>query len=91
MADHTITLTDLQVKSLSTITNDIGAWITGITTDRALVASKEIAKINMQHCNANNINIATGLDAQVIQAFSLGCVKTSAEQNASAPTGIITG
>ena len=47
MADHTITLTDLQVKSLSTITNDIGAWITGITTDRALVASKEIAKINI--------------------------------------------
>ena len=45
----------------------------------------------MQYCNANNIEIATGLDAQVLQAFSLGCVKTSAEQNADAPTNIITG
>ena len=91
MADHTITLTDQQVKCLSTITPDVGAWITKITTDRALVASKEIAKINMQYCNANNIEVATGLDAQVLQAFSLGCVKTSAEQNADAPTNIITG
>ena len=89
MANHTITLTDLQVKCLSTITNDVGAWITGITTDRALAASKEIAKINMQYCN--NVSIATGLDAQVLQAFSLGCVKTAAEQNEAALTGIITG
>ena len=88
MADHTITLTDLQVKCLSTITNDVGAWITEITTDRALIASKEIAKINMQYCNENNIEIATGLDAQVLQAFSLGCVKTSAEQNADATKNI---
>ena len=88
MADHTITLTDQQVKCLSTITNDVGAWITKITTDRALVASKEIAKINMQYCNENNIEIATGLDAQVLQAFSLGCVKTSAEQNADATKNI---
>ena len=91
MANHTITLTDLQIKCLSTITPDVGAWITKITTDRALVASKEIAKKNMQYCNANNIEIATGLDAQVLQAFSLGCVKTSAEQNADAPTDNITG
>ena len=91
MADHTITLTDQQVKCLSTITPDVGAWITKITTDRALVASKEIAKINMQYCNANNIEIATGLDAQVLQAFSLGCVKTAAERNEAALTGIITG
>ena len=88
MADHTITLTDQQVKCLSTITNDVSAWITKITTDRALVASKEIARINMQYCNENNIEIATGLDAQVLQAFSLGCVKTSAEQNADATKNI---
>lgn len=88
MADHTITLTDQQVKCLSTITPDVGAWITKITTDRALIASKEIAKINMKYCNANNIEIATGLDAQVLQAFSLGCVKTSAEQNADATKNI---
>ena len=91
MANHTITLTDLQVKCLSTITNDVGAWITGITKDRALAASKEIAKINMQYCNSNNVSIATGLDAQVLQAFSLGCVKTAAERNEAALTGIITG
>ena len=42
----------------------------------------------MQYCNANNIEIATGLDAQVLQAFSLGCVKTSAEQNADATKNI---
>ena len=89
MPNYTITITDLEKKCLGTITSDVGSWITGITTDRALVAAKQISKLNVRHCNANDITIATGRDAQVIQAFSLGVVKTAAqidtEANANLP------
>jgi hypothetical protein len=33
----------------------------------------------MAHCNANGITIATGEDAQITQAFTLGVVKTLKE------------
>ena len=36
------------------------------------------------HCNANNIAIAVGEDAQIIQAYELGVVKTQAERAAEA-------
>ena len=38
--------------------------------------------LNTAHCNANNIQIATGEDAQVAQAFSLKVVKTAKEREA---------
>jgi len=36
----------------------------------------------MEHCNANGIAIATGVEAQVKQAYDLGVVKTVVQQNA---------
>jgi len=46
---------------------------------RARIAKEEILKLNMDHCNSNGITIATGEDAQVTQAFTLGVVKTAKE------------
>ena len=88
MPNYTITITDLEKKCLDTITSDVGSWITGITTDRALVAAKEISKLDVRHCNANSIGIATGRDAQVLQAFSLGVVKTAAQRNAESDANL---
>tara|TARA_B100001113_G_C20767504_1_gene473749 strand:- start:326 stop:595 length:270 start_codon:yes stop_codon:yes gene_type:complete len=82
MANYTITITDLEKKCLDTMTSDVGSWITELTIDRASVAAKGISKLNILHCNANDITIATGRDAQVLQAFSLGVVKTAAQRNA---------
>ncbi len=88
MPNYTITITDLEKKCLDTMTSDVGSWITGITTNRALVAAKEISKLDVRYCNANGITISTGRDAQVIQAFDLGVVKTAAQRNAEADANL---
>ena len=74
MADYTVTLTDTQVKSLETVMVDIDDWITNAATNRARIAKEDILAINMKHCNANGITLATGEDAQVQQAYDLNVV-----------------
>jgi len=75
MADYTITLTDTEVKAMKTVMVDIDEWITNAATNRARIAKEDILAINMAHCNANNIALATGEDAQVQQAYDLKLVE----------------
>ena len=80
MADYTITLTDTQVKCLESVMVDLDDWITNAATSRADVAQADIIKKLVEHCNANDITIATGVAAQVTQAYDLGVVsKATAE------------
>ena len=72
--DYTITLTDTQTKSMEYITPDVDEWITNATVNRARKAKQEIISKLVAHCNANSIAIATGEDAQVTQAYTLGVV-----------------
>ena len=74
MADYTVTLTDTQVKALETVMVDIDDWITNAATNRARIAKEDILAINMKHCNANGITLATGEEAQVQQAYDLNLV-----------------
>ena len=80
--DYTITLTDTEKKSMDYITTDIDDWITNAAQNRARIAKEEIISLNTKHCNANDIAIAVGEDAQVTQAYDLGVVKTQAERDA---------
>ena len=80
--DYTITLTDTEKKSMDYITTDIDDWITNAAQNRARIAKDEIISLNTKHCNANDIAIAVGEDAQVTQAYDLGVVKTQAERDA---------
>jgi alpha-D-ribose 1-methylphosphonate 5-triphosphate diphosphatase PhnM len=73
--DYTITVTDTQKKSLEYISPDVDEWITNAATNRARIAKNEIIDKLVKHCNANSIAIATGEDAQVTQAYTLGVVK----------------
>ena len=75
MADYTITLTDTEIKSLKTVMVDIDEWVTNAATNRARIAKKDIIAKLVEHCNANNIAIATGEDAQVTQAYTLNIVE----------------
>ena len=75
MADYTITLTDTEVKSLKTVMVDIDEWVTNAATNRARIAKKDIIAKLVEYCNANDIAIATGEDAQVTQAYSLNVVE----------------
>ena len=80
--NYTITLTDTEKKSMDYITTDIDDWITNAAKNRARIAKEEIISLNTKHCNANDIAIAVGEDAQVTQAYDLGVVKTQAERDA---------
>ena len=75
MADYTITLTDTEVKSLETVMVDVDEWITNAAQNRARIAKEEILSLNMSHCNANDIALATGDAGQVQQAYDIGLVK----------------
>ena len=81
MTDYTITLTDIEVKSLEYSVNGILGWIENAAKNRAIIAKNEIIALNTEYCNANNIAIDVGEEAQVIQAYALGVVKTAKERN----------
>lgn len=87
MPDITVSLTDTENKSLEYVTTSIQDWADNALKNRARIAKDEIISLLVTHCNANGVAIATGEDAQVTQAYSLGVVKTAEEQNAeeSAP------
>ena len=80
--NYTITLTDTEKKCMDYITADIDDWITNAVNNRARLAKEEIISLNTAHCNANDIAIAVGGDAQVTQAYDLGVVKTQAQRDA---------
>jgi len=79
MADYTVTLTDTEDKSLRYAATSAQDWIDNAAKNRARIAKKEIIAKLVAHCNANNITIATGEDAQVTQAFDLGVVQFLAD------------
>ena len=72
--DYTITLTDTEQKSMEYIAVDVKEWISNVAKNRARQAKDEIVAVLITHCNNNSIAIATGEDAQVAQAYSLGIV-----------------
>ena len=81
MASYTITLTDTEVKSLEYSVEEIQDWVENVAKNRARKSKDEIIALNTEHCNANKIAIAVGEDAQIIQAYDLGVVKTGKQVN----------
>jgi hypothetical protein len=78
--DITITITDTQNKCLEYVANSVTEWGENALTARAEIAQKEILDKLITHCNENNITIATGVDAQITQAFTLNVVKTASQR-----------
>lgn len=81
MSDYTITLTDTEEMAMQYAANGVQDWIDNAVHNRARIAIEEIVALNTAHCNANEIAIAVGRDAQVAQAFELGVVKTAHQRN----------
>lgn len=84
MPNITIELTDTELKCMEYCAASPQEWADNSVTNRARIAGDEIVAALVAHCNANEIAIATGKDAQVAQAFELGVVKTAAQRNAEA-------
>ena len=81
MAKYTTELTDTEDKAMSYCCMSTQDWADNALKNRARQAKDEIIELNMKHCNANGIAIATGEDKQVEQAFTLKVVKTAKERN----------
>lgn len=76
-----IELTDTQYKALEYAAYNVTEFITNAANVRARRAVADIVSQLVTHCNANNIQLATGEAAQVDQAYSLGIIKTSKEKH----------
>lgn len=83
MPDITVSITDTEQKALEYVCLDPSEWVGNATTERARIATEKIIALLVAHCNANDIQLATGQDAQVTQAYTLGVVDTAANRNAA--------
>ena len=79
MPDITVSLTDTELKCLEYAAAVPQDWADNALTNRARIAKDEIIAALVAHCNANDVAIATGEDAQVAQAFDLKVVKKASE------------
>jgi len=86
MPDITIILTDTENKCMEYATVSVQDWADNALTNRARIAKDEIIALLVAHCNANDLAIATGEDAQITQAYELEVVKTAAARNAEEST-----
>ena len=84
MPDITVTITATEQKCMEYVAADVQDWADNALTNRARIAKDEIIALLVAHCNANDVAIATGEDAQITQAYELEVVKTAAARNAEA-------
>ena len=86
MANVTVTVTDTQTKCLEYAAYSVQDWCDNAIHERARIAQEEIIAALVAHCNANGVAIATGVDAQITQAYSLGVVDTAKNISDAAPS-----
>ena len=84
MTQYNITLTDAEDKALSCAALSQNDWIQNAVHERCRIAIDEIAKICIEQCLANNIQIPGSKDAMVDLAFQNGWVITAAQRQAQA-------
>ena len=77
MPNITVTITDTENKCIEYSAYSVQEWCDNALHERARIAQEEILSKLVAHCNANDIAIATGVDAQITQAYSLGVVDTA--------------
>ena len=81
---YTTTVSDTDHKAMEYVTTSPQDWSTHAVENRIRIAKDEIIAKLVEHCNANEIALAVGVDAQITQAFDLGVVKTATQRNADA-------
>ena len=77
MSNITVKLSATQTKCLEYAAYNVQDWCDNAIHNRANVAQEEIIAKLVAHCNANDVAIATGVDAQVTQAYTLKVVDTA--------------
>ena len=80
----TLEITDTEYRCLEYTAQEPADFVDNAATFQAKVAKEEILPLLLAHCNANSITLATGEDAQIEQAFTLGVVKTAKQRTEEA-------
>ena len=84
MSQYNITLSTSEDKALSFAAVSQQDWMDNAVHDRCRIAIDEIAKICVEQCLTNNIQIPGSKDAMVDLAFQNGWVITAAQRQAQA-------
>lgn len=84
MTNFLIELSSTEAKALEYAVVSTQNWIDHAAKNKARIAIDEICGILMAYCNENEIQMAVGKDAQVIQAFDLGIVDTAINRQTAA-------
>ena len=80
MPEIKINITDTEEKCLNTIMVGIGTWADNVVANRARIAQEEILSDLLKHCNDNGLTMATGVDAQITQAYAVGVANTATSE-----------
>ena len=80
MANITLTIQDHQQKALESEFADVDAFFQNFVEHRYMLREKEILDKLIAHCNTNSITIATGVSAQIDQAYSLNLISKATEE-----------
>ena len=81
MPDITLTLTDSQNDAIAYDAASVSEFLQNYAEHRATIAGDKIIALLVEHCNANDVQLAVGRDAQIAQAYSLNVVQTAAARN----------
>lgn len=84
MTQYTITLSAAEDAALAYAALSQDDWIQNAVHERCRIAIDEIAKICVEQCLANNIQIPGSKEAMVDLAFQNGWVLTAADRQAQA-------
>lgn len=82
----TVSFTPTQKKEMDYWMTSIQDFLDNFGHETARRAGDEIITKLVDHCNANDVALATGRDAQITQAYDLGVVETRAARDAAAVT-----
>ena len=82
MTDITISLTDSEVKALEAEMASIQVWADNALKNRARISGDTIISKLVAHCNENEVAMAVGRDAQILQAFDLELAEKASDVEA---------
>ena len=88
MAEIKVTVTDTQVKCLEYAAYSVQDWCDNAIHNRARIAQEEIIAKLIEHCNANSIALAVGVDKQIAQAYELKVVDTAKNTSDNQPKSV---
>ena len=85
MANITLTIEAHKLKALESEFPDVTAFFQNFVEHRYMLREKEILNKLIKHCNENDIALATGVIAQIDQAYELNLISETVEDAPSFP------